>query len=130
MKAELLAPAGNYSKLETALRFGADAAYIGGKSFSLRTFADNFTLEELSSGVSLAHDLGKKVYTTVNVFAKNADFSALKEYLQSLEQIGVDAAIVSDPGVVYFAKKVAPKLYCCSPAHILGACLFLVPPVK
>ncbi len=110
MKAELLAPAGSYSKLLTGIYFGADAVYVGGKSFSLRTFADNFTIEELENAVSFAHEKGKKVYVTANVFAKNADFEQLQEYLQSLERIGADAVIISDPGVVYLCKKVAPKL--------------------
>lgn len=110
IKSELLAPAGSFSKLRTALRFGADAAYVGGKNFSLRTFADNFTIDELKSAVELAHSMEKKVYVTANIFAKNADFVMLKEYLQTLEGIGVDAAIISDPGVVYLAKKEAPKL--------------------
>ncbi|MBQ4053356.1 MAG: U32 family peptidase [Clostridia bacterium] len=94
----------------TALHFGADAVYIGGKQFSLRTFADNFTAEELSSAVSLAHSLGKKVYVTANVFARNADFPMLEEYFKGLQDIGADAAIISDPGVVYAAKKSAPNL--------------------
>ncbi len=112
--AELLAPAGSYTKFLTALRFGADAVYIGGKNFSLRTFADNFTAEELSSAVSYAHSLGKKVYVTANIFARNADFEQLKEYFRYLEHIGADAAIVSDPGAVYLARSVAPKL----PIHL------------
>ncbi len=107
---ELLAPAGNYAKLQTALHFGADAVYIGGKNFSLRTFADNFTEEELLSAIKLVHSLHKKVYVTVNIFAKNADFSVLGEYLAYLERTKADGVIVSDPGVVYLAKKVAPKL--------------------
>lgn len=110
IKAELLAPAGSYSKLLTAFHFGADAAYVGGKQFSLRTFADNFTMDELSSAVSLAHSLGKKVYVTANVFARNADFAMLEDYFKSLETIGADAAIISDPGAIYLAKKAAPKL--------------------
>lgn len=110
IKSELLAPAGSYQKLLTAFHFGADAAYIGGKQFSLRTFADNFTAEELSSAVSHAHSLGKKVYVTTNVFARNADFSQLSDYFQTLQSIGADAAIISDPGVVYVAKKSAPDL--------------------
>ncbi len=110
MNVELLAPAGSYSKLLTALNFGADAVYVGGKNFSLRTFADNFTIEELRSAVAFAHSLNKKVYVTANVFAKNADFGQLGEYLQSLEHIQADAVIVSDPGIVYLTKKVAPKL--------------------
>ena len=110
MKAELLAPAGSFSKLKTALHFGADAAYVGGKQFSLRTFADNFTTEELKSAVALAHGMDKKIYVTANVFARNADFVQLEDYFKTLQSIGVDAAIISDPGVVYLAKKVAPNL--------------------
>lgn len=114
MKAELLAPAGNYGKFSTAVYFGADAVYIGGKQFSLRTFADNFTEEELRLAVREAHALGKKVYVTANVFARNADFPELERYFSRLSEIGADAAIVSDPGAVYAAKKVAPKL----PIHL------------
>ena len=110
MKAELLAPAGSFAKLKTALHFGADAAYVGGKQFSLRTFADNFTLDELQSAVNLTHGLGKKLYVTANVFARNADFALLEDYFKTLGGLGVDAAIISDPGVVYLAKKVAPNL--------------------
>ena len=76
MKAELLAPAGNPAKFASALYFGADAVYIGGKAFSLRSFADNFSESELSEAVSAAHAAKKKVYVAVNIFARNADFSA------------------------------------------------------
>ncbi|MBQ7880123.1 MAG: U32 family peptidase, partial [Clostridia bacterium] len=107
---ELLAPAGSYAKLKTAFHFGADAAYVGGKQFSLRTFADNFTADELRSAVAFAHAQNKKVYVTANVFARNADFCLLEDYFKGLEEMGADAAIISDPGVVYLAKKVAPKL--------------------
>ncbi len=110
MNVELLAPAGSYAKFLTALQFGADAVYLGGKQFSLRTFADNFTEEELSSAVALAHEKGKKVYVTANVFARNGDFPKMEGYFKRLEEIGVDAVIVSDPGVVYFVKMVAPTL--------------------
>ena len=110
MKAELLAPAGSFSKLKTALHFGADAAYIGGKNFSLRTFADNFTMDELCAAADYAHGLGKKVYVTANVFARNADFAYLKDYFSFLQEIGADGAIISDPGIIYLAKKVAPNL--------------------
>lgn len=114
IQAELLAPAGNYQKLETALHFGADAVYVGGKQFSLRTFADNFTQEELASAIRLAHSMGKKVYVTTNIFAKNADFALLEDYFKTLETIGADGAIISDPGAIYLAKKVAPNL----PLHL------------
>lgn len=110
MKAELLAPAGNFSKLRTAFHFGADAAYVGGKQFSLRAFADNFTADELRSAVEFAHSLGKKVYVTANIFARNADFAELSDYFRFLAEIGVDAAIVSDSGVISVAKKAAPTL--------------------
>ena len=82
MKVELLAPAGNYAKLKTAFYFGADAAYVGGKAFSLRSFADNFDADELKSAVEFAHKLGKKVYVTANIFARNADFGALSDYFK------------------------------------------------
>ena len=114
MNVELLAPAGNFSKLKTALYFGADAAYIGGKDFSLRSFADNFSREEISEAVRLAHSLGKKIYVTANIFAKNADMAQMKDYFAFLDGVGVDAAIISDSGVFYAAKKSAPKL----PIHI------------
>lgn len=114
MRAELLAPAGSYEKLITALRFGADAVYVGGKQFSLRTFADNFTDEELRSAVEYTHRLGKKIYITSNIFAKNADFERLATYFRFLQEIEVDALIISDPGVIYLAKSVAPHL----PIHL------------
>ncbi len=110
MKVELLAPAGNRAKLNTALYFGADAAYIGGKSFSLRSFADNFDIEELKSAVQFAHSLGKKIYVTANIFARNGDMSAMEDYFAALYAAGADAAIISDPGVFYAVKKSAPKL--------------------
>ncbi|MDE7082392.1 MAG: U32 family peptidase [Clostridia bacterium] len=110
MKAELLAPAGNFSKLKTALYFGADAAYIGGKDFSLRSFADNFTREEMAEAVRLAHAMGKKIYVTANIFAKNADMTLMEDYFAFLQSAQVDAAIISDSGVFYAAKKSAPKL--------------------
>ena len=76
---ELLLPAGNLKKLRTAFHFGADAVYVGGKSFSLRAFADNFMREELKEGIAYAHSLGKKVYVTANVFAKNSDLDEAGE---------------------------------------------------
>jgi putative protease len=110
MNVELLAPAGNFEKLKTALRFGADAVYVGGKSFSLRSFADNFSREELKEAVAYTHARGKKIYVTVNIYAKNADFAEIGDYLSYLQSVGVDAVLVSDPGVFYVAKRVAPKL--------------------
>lgn len=110
MFTELLAPAGNIAKLKTALYFGADAVYVGGKDFSLRSFADNFTREELSEGINYAHARGKKVYVTANVFAKNADMSLLEDYFAFLQSVEADAAIISDSGVFAAARKSAPAL--------------------
>ncbi len=109
-KIELLAPAGNMEKFMTALHFGADAVYLSGKQFGLRAFADNFDNEQIKFCCEYAHKLNKKVYVTVNIFAKNDDFVYLKDYLVFLEQTGVDAAIMSDAGVIAYAKSVAPKL--------------------
>ena len=110
-KLELLAPCGNFGKLQTALYFGADAVYLGGKNFSLRSYSDNFTDDELSSAVKYVHENGKKVYVTANIFAKNADFVYLGEYLKYLDFIGVDAVIASDPGVISLALKSCPDLH-------------------
>lgn len=109
-KLELLAPAGNFSKLKTALYFGADAVYLGGKEFSLRAFSDNFTNEELLNAVNYAHERNKKVYITVNIFAKNSDFERVKDYFVYLNEIKVDGVILSDPGLISVLKEVSPNL--------------------
>ena len=103
-------PAGNLKKLKTAFHFGADAVYIGGKAFSLRAFADNFSNEEIVEGVKFAHALGKKVYVTANIFARNADLESLKEYFVFLQSANVDAVLISDVGLVALCKEVAPSL--------------------
>ena len=110
MKVELLAPAGNFNKLKTAFYFGADAVYLGGKDFSLRSFADNFTREEIAEAVKYAHARGKKIYVTVNIYARNKDLALMEDYFAFLQSAGVDAALISDPGVLYAAKRSAPKL--------------------
>lgn len=104
-KIELLAPAGNMEKLQTALHFGADAVYLAGKRYGLRAFADNFTDDEIAQAVNYAHAHGKKVYVTLNIFAKNADFADLQDYLKVLEQAQVDAVLVSDVGMFDFVKR-------------------------
>ena len=98
-KPELLAPAGNMEKGKMALLYGADAIYLGGKAFGLRAFANNFSMEEIGEITAFAHDLGKKVYVTVNIFAHNEDVNKLPAYLQDLEKAGVDALLISDLGV-------------------------------
>ncbi len=107
---ELLSPAGDMNKLKTALYFGADAVYIGGKHFSLRALAGNFTDEEILEAVDFAHKLGKKVYVTVNIFGRNDDIEQAEKYFKFLEQAKVDGAIVSDTGLIYLARTVAPNL--------------------
>ena len=113
-KIELLAPAGNLERLQVALQYGADAVYMAGKKFGLRAFAENFDEDGLVNAVNYAHNLGKKVYVTVNIFANNDDIDALGSYFKYLEQIGADAAIVSDLGVLAVARENAPDL----PIHI------------
>ena len=109
-KLELLSPAGDMNKLKTAFYYGADAVYIGGKSMSLRALAGNFTDEEIFQAVKYAHALDKKVYVTVNIFGRNGDIEKAEEYFKFLEKAGVDGAIVSDTGLIYLARTVAPNL--------------------
>ena len=80
-KVELLAPAGNFEKLEIAIHYGADAVYLGGKDFSLRNFSGNFSLEEIKQAIAYAHDRGVKVYVTVNVYARNNQQQSIAAYL-------------------------------------------------
>ncbi len=110
MKPELLAPAGNMEKMKMALLYGADAVYLGGKAFGLRAFGGNFSLEELAEAVEFAHNLGKKVYVTVNIFPHNSDIAKLPEYLAFLDSIRVDAILVADLGIFTMAKEYAPHV--------------------
>ncbi len=104
-KIELLAPAGNMEKFKTAIHFGADAVYLSGKQFGLRAFADNFTEEEIAECCRYAHDRGKKVYVTVNVYPRNAEVDAILPYLKTLEQCRADGIIAADPAVVQMTLK-------------------------
>ncbi|MBR1805297.1 MAG: U32 family peptidase, partial [Selenomonadaceae bacterium] len=99
-KPELLAPAGNFEKLQAALIYGADAVYFGGENFSLRAFGDNFTRDVILTAVDFTHARGKKIYAAVNIYARNADFDALADYLKFLDAANVDGVIVSDLGVI------------------------------
>ena len=105
MKPELLAPAGDLERLKVALMYGADAVYLGGNLFGLRANAVNFTIDEIKEGVLFAHSLNKKVYVTVNIVLHNKEIKFLKDYLIELDEIGVDAIIVSDPAVISIAKE-------------------------
>ncbi len=113
-KPELLAPAGTMEKLQMALAYGADAAYLGGTQFGLRAFGGNFTNDEIRAAVQLAHGMGRKVYVTVNVFPHNDDLVSLPDYLRFLAEAGVNAVLVADLGVFMCAREVAPTL----PVHI------------
>ena len=107
---ELLAPAGDLERLKIALYYGADAVYVGGESYSLRANAINFSNESLKKAVSITHDLKKKIYVTINIVFHDEDFKGLEEYLLFLDEIGVDAIIVSDIAVMNLWKKLKLKM--------------------
>ena len=109
-KLELLAPAGNFSKLKTAVYYGADAVYLGGKNFSLRAFSDNFSDEEIVEAVKFAHGKNVKIYVTVNIFARNSDFEKAADYFRFLKKAGVDAVLITDVGLISLCRQVAPGL--------------------
>lgn len=104
-KVELLAPAGNLEKLKVAALYGADAVYCGGFSYGLRAGADNFSYQELKEGTEFLHSKDKQIYVTVNMIPHNEDLTGLGKYLHQLEEIGVDALIISDPGVLNIIKE-------------------------
>lgn len=110
MKAELLAPAGSLEKLKMAVVYGADAVYLGGEAYGLRAYAENFSLDDLKEGVKFAHDRGKKVYITMNIFPHNEDLENMPDYIKEVEKVGVDAIILSDPGVLSLVKEIAPDM--------------------
>ncbi len=107
---ELLAPAGNFEKLITAIHYGADAIYLGGKSFSLRAKAGNFTREKMAEAVSYCHEHGVKLYVTLNIFAHNRDLAGLEAYLLELREIEVDGLIIADPGILSLAGQLVPEM--------------------
>ena len=109
-KIELLAPAGDLERLKIAVLYGADAVYLGGKQFSLRSRASNFTLEDIAEGVKFANAHGAHVHVTVNMLPHEDDLEGLKEYLIALERIGVTAIIAASPYIMMTAKRYAPKL--------------------
>lgn len=109
-QAELVLPAGTIEKLKTACSFGADAVYVGGKDFSLRSFAGNLSMDEIEAALGYVHGLGKKLYIAVNIVSRNDDLPALAAYLEALNALGVDGIIVSDLGVLRLARHHAPDL--------------------
>jgi len=109
-KVELLAPAGNLEKLKMAVIYGADAVYLGGEEYGLRAYADNFTPDTLKEGIDFAHSKGKKVYLTMNVIPHNDDLNGMSDYVKFAEEAGVDAIILSDPGVFSVVRETAPNM--------------------
>lgn len=109
-KIELLAPAGDLERLKLAIRYGADAVYLGGKRFSLRSRASNFEIEDIAEGVKFAKQHGANIHVTVNMLPHEEDLEGLEAYLKTLERIGVTAIIVASYHIMKLAKKVAPKL--------------------
>jgi len=106
---ELLAPAGNLEKLETALRYGADAVYCGVEQFSLRAQAGNLTVAELVPACDLAHSAGKRLYLTLNAFLRPDEEDAARDLLETLRPIEADAYIVADPGMLFLVRQVDPQ---------------------
>lgn len=109
-KPELLIPAGSLEVLKTAVRYGADAVYIGGGQFSLRAKAGNFTKEEMQEGIAFAHAHNVKVYVTVNIFAHNRDLENVRGYLKELRDVMPDGLIISDPAIFTMAKELLPEV--------------------
>lgn len=111
---ELLAPAGSFEKMAAAILYGADAVYCGGKKYSLRAHAGNFSEKGLAEAVKYAHGKNVKLYVTINIFAHQEDLQGLEKYLQYLQDIGVDGIIISDPGILSLAKAIIPGI----PIHL------------
>lgn len=132
-KPELLSPAGDPEKLRAVLSYGADAVYLAGKSYGMRSASANFTEEELADAVSYAHSLDRRVYVTVNTMPRDREYAPLRDYIRYLSKIGADAVIVADIGVLSLVRDVAPELdihlstqasavssYACRAWHALG----------
>lgn len=109
-KSELLSPAGNPEKLKSAVLYGADAVYLAGKAYGMRAASGNFSDEELIWAVNYCHERGVRLYITLNVMPRTAEYPALEKYIKFLSDIGVDAVIVSDLGVFSLVREIAPKL--------------------
>ena len=107
---ELLVPASCLEVLRIAVKFGADAVYIGGEAFGLRAKAKNFTMEEMAEGIRFAHAHQVKVYVTANILAHNDDLEGVRAYFRELKEIGPDALIISDPGVFMIAREELPDM--------------------
>ncbi|WP_191996848.1 peptidase U32 family protein [Bifidobacterium platyrrhinorum] len=109
-KPEVLAPAGNLRGLKTAVDYGADAVYCGGKAFGMRSAPRNLSLEDFEEGARYAHERGSRVYVTLNVLPRNAEVEAMRDYIGQLKDTGIDAMIVTDIGVMMMAHRIAPDV--------------------
>ena len=109
-RTELLVPAGSLEVFRVAVLYGADAVYIGGETFGLRAKAKNFSFEDMKEAVKFAHERGVRVYVTANILAHNDDLDKVESYFKELGEVGVDALIISDPGVFMIAKRVLPNM--------------------
>ncbi|GAK42258.1 U32 family peptidase [Paenibacillus urinalis] len=109
-KPELLAPAGNLEKLKFAIHYGADAVYIGGQKYGLRSNADNFSFEEMREGVEFAKKYGAKVFVATNIYAHNEDVDGIEAYLKNLYEAGIAAIIAADPAIIEIAQRVTPGM--------------------
>lgn len=108
-KPELLAPAGNFEKMEYAVYYGADAVYMGGPDFGLRNMAGNFTLEEMPAALEFCHSRNVRCYLTINSYPMDHSLTKLETYLQALAPLPIDAYIISDPGVLRMVKQISPE---------------------
>ncbi len=113
-KIELLAPAGDMNKLKAAVEYGADAIYLGGESFGLRKASKNFTMEDIKKASKYLHERNKKLHVTVNIIPHNEDIVGIEDYVENLYNVGVDAIIVSDPGMFMRIREAVPQM----PIHI------------
>ncbi|WAW15632.1 peptidase U32 family protein [Peptostreptococcus equinus] len=109
-KVELLAPAGDLERLKIAFEYGADAVYLGGENFGMRTAAKNFTIEDIKEGAEFAHERGKRIFVTVNIIPHSDDFEGFEDYIKELDEAGVDALIASDPGVIQIIRDTLPNM--------------------
>lgn len=107
---EILSPAGNFEKMKAAILYGADAVYLSGKIFGMRAAADNFSVEELKEAVPYAHERGVKVYLTLNTMPHENEYGILREYIKSLKDVGLDALIIGDIGVLMLVKELLPDM--------------------
>jgi len=110
MRPEVLSPAGDMESLDAALRYGADAVYLAGKSFGMRTASKNFSIEELKEACRKAHELNRRVYLTCNTLPRNADIPDMPDFLIASAEAGVDAFVIADLGVFEMAKRYAPQV--------------------